>query len=251
MARPTKQGIDYFSLDVNFDDKTELYLIETEAIGLAVMITLWQLIYQNEGYYINYTDDLHLLIKRRINVDINTIDECINTMFKRCILNQPLYEKYGILTSKAIQKRYFDAAKRKKVVKVDKKYLLINLSNYENIVNININTIDVNINTIDVVGNATKEEVEGEVKEEGDKVTSKKRKTQIPKNYSLSEKHINYAKSKGFPTETIPEIFEKFCNHHASKGSTFLDWDRAWYTWVQNQIQFYGIPKPEKEGWDI
>ncbi len=36
MARPAKQGIDYFPLDVDFDDKIEMYLIEKEAVGLAV-----------------------------------------------------------------------------------------------------------------------------------------------------------------------------------------------------------------------
>jgi hypothetical protein len=166
MGRLTKQGIDYFPLDVQFDDKSELYLIEKEAVGLAVMITLWQIIYQNEGYFINNSSDLHLLIKRRINVNINDINDCINAMLKRGILDARLYEKHGILTSKAIQKRYFDAAKRKKEVRVIRAFIVTNLDSYTNLINVDINNIDVDINGINVGGNATKEEEEEEGKEE-------------------------------------------------------------------------------------
>jgi len=150
MGRLTKQGIDYFSIDVQFDDKTELYLIEKEGIGLAVLITLWQLIYQNEGYYIKASDDIALLIKRRINVDINAINACIKTALKRGIFDANSYEKYNILTSKAIQKRYFDAAKRKKEVNVIKEIVLVSLTDYKNIINVNINGINVDINRVNV-----------------------------------------------------------------------------------------------------
>jgi len=130
------------------------------------MITLWQIIYQNEGYFINNSSDLHLLIKRRINVNINEINDCINAMLKRGILDACLYEKYGILTSKAIQKRYFDAAKRKKEVRVIRAFIVTNLDSYTNLINVDINNIDVDINGINVGGNATKEEEEEEGKEE-------------------------------------------------------------------------------------
>ena len=58
MGRLTKQGIEYFSLDCQFEDKLELFILEKEAVGLAVFITLLQLIYQNEGYYIVNGKDL-------------------------------------------------------------------------------------------------------------------------------------------------------------------------------------------------
>ena len=75
MARPTKQGINYFPLDCAFDNKTEMYLMETGANGLAVIVTLWQMIYSNNGYYVDNCDDLKLLIKRRIDVGINEVSD--------------------------------------------------------------------------------------------------------------------------------------------------------------------------------
>ena len=155
MGRMTKQGIDYFSLDVQFDDKLELYLLEHESNGLAVFIVLLQLIYSNEGYYTTNGKDLALLIKKRINLDIDIITSCINAMISREIFDKDLYKKYNILTSRGIQKRFFDAAKRKKEVRVIREYLLTDINVYTNL-------ISVNINNKNVSNNATKEEEEEE-----------------------------------------------------------------------------------------
>lgn len=158
MARPTKQGIDYFPLDCQFDDKIEMYILEKEANGLAVLICIWQIIYSNEGYYTVNSNDLLLLVKKRINVGINEVKDCINLCLQRGIFDKNLNQKFNILTSKAIQKRYFEAARKKKIVQFDIKYIL--------------NGVNVGINAINVAGNATnvKEEEEGEeeVKEEGE-----------------------------------------------------------------------------------
>ena len=143
MARPIKQGIDYFPLDCQFDPKTEMYLVETESNGLSVLITLWQLIYAHEGYYINVDEDLHLLVKKRVNVGINEVNDCINVAIKRNLFNKKLFDKYKILTSHAIQKRFFDIAKRKKMIQFDHRYI--------------INGINVSNNMVDVCENATKE----------------------------------------------------------------------------------------------
>jgi len=167
MARPTKQGIDYFPLDCQFDNNIEMLLIEKGANGLAVLISIWQMIYSNEGYYILDNKDLHLLIKRKIGVDINDVSDCINVCLSRNIFSEKLHKKHKILTSRATQKRYFDAAKKKKGVNVNKELLLIDVSVYENLVYSNANGDKSS-------GNATKEEVDVKVniKEKVDSIFS-------------------------------------------------------------------------------
>ncbi len=162
MARPTKQGIDYFPLDCRFDDKTEMFLIEKGAKGLAVLVSIWQMIYSNNGYYVENNEDLHLLIKRKIDVDVNSINDCINVGLRRGLFSSDMHEKHGILTSKAVQRRYFDAARRKKEVAINGKYLLISVDSYENIVNVDNNSTNER-------GNATnvKEKVKVKVKVKG------------------------------------------------------------------------------------
>jgi len=153
VARPTKQGIDYFPLDVQFDDKIELLIADKGAIALSILITIWQLIYQNEGYYIANNNDLLLLVRRRIMVDVETVRAIVDSSIERGIFNKEMCEMHKILTSKALQKRYFVAAKLKKVININKNYLLIGIND------------DGNSNCLWVndIGNATNVEVEVEV----------------------------------------------------------------------------------------
>ena len=161
MARPTKQGIDYFPLDVEWDQKHELYALETEAEGIGILITIWQMIYKNEGYYIPNGKDLLLVIKKRTSKPIDLIQECITKAIDRGVFNEDIHDKFNVLTSKALQKRFFTAAKQKKVIYYDPKFVLVDVSIYDNLVSINVNPLKSH-------GNATnvEVEVEEEVEEE-------------------------------------------------------------------------------------
>lgn len=156
MARPTKQGVDYFPVDCQWDDKIELLIAEKGALSIAVLVTVWQLVYQNDGYFIQYSQDLFLLIKRRLMVEPEEIQEIIDSAIKRNIFDKEIFTKYNILTSRAIQKRYFIAAKKKKEISIVENYLCKGVSAPENSTS----------SKIDSAGNTTKEEVEVEEEEE-------------------------------------------------------------------------------------
>lgn len=162
MARPTKQGIDYFPLDVQFDDKVELFIAETGAEGLGVLITIWQLIYQNEGYYIAAGDDISLLVRRRIMSEIDVINSAIESAVFRGVFDKSLYDTHKILTSVAIQKRYFIGAKQKKSVSIVENYICSGVTMSGNVVFITGNATKVEVEVKEDV----KEEVEEKVKEE-------------------------------------------------------------------------------------
>ena len=70
MGRPTKQGVDYFPLDTSMDMDINLFIADTGASGFGVLIATWQLIYKENGYYINYSDDLFLMIRRMLMVGL-------------------------------------------------------------------------------------------------------------------------------------------------------------------------------------
>lgn len=170
MARPTKQGLDYFPLDVQFDDKIELLIAEVGSDALSVLITVWQLIYQNNGYYIEDNTDLCLLVRRRIMLDIDIIALVISKAIDRNIFDKAVHSAHKILTSKAIQKRYFIASIRKKSVSVCNNYILIDVSAYINLVPVGVN----------VSINATNVDVDVEVNEDVDE-EEKAKKTKQPK----------------------------------------------------------------------
>ena len=127
MGRPIKTGLTYFPMDVNIDDNLELLEAEHGLVGFAIIVKIWQKIYSN-GYYIEWDDDNVLLFSKRINTEIITVNSVINTCFKRNLLDKKMFEKYKILTSTGIQKRYFEACRASKRINITaiEQYLLVN-----------------------------------------------------------------------------------------------------------------------------
>ena len=118
MGRHIKIGLDYFPLDVNIDDNLELIEAEHGLSGFAIVVKLWQKIYSN-GYYIEWNPDSVLLFSKKINSELTLINSVLNSCFIRKIFDKNLYERYGILTSSGIQKRYLLAcsqSKRKSII---------------------------------------------------------------------------------------------------------------------------------------
>lgn len=71
--------------------------------------------------------------------------------------------------------------------------------------------------------------------------------TSWPDGFSLTPSLRQYALSKG--VSDPEDAWEHFGNYHQAKGSRFMDWQRAWYTWCQNQKNFtrYGSRSGQKD----
>jgi hypothetical protein len=91
--------------------------------GFAVYVKLLQKIY-SEGYFYYLGQDELLLTSKRINVDINSLNVIINCCIKRNLFNDVLFDKYNILTSQGIQKRFIEATLRRKEVEIIDQYWL-------------------------------------------------------------------------------------------------------------------------------
>jgi len=77
------------------------------------------------------------------------------------------------------------------------------------------------------------------------------RKATFPPNFVLDDACRRYAAERGFGEPEVERMFERFKNHHTSKGSTFVDWMAAWRTWVGNQVEFDKARQPAKSvTWD-
>ncbi len=120
-----KSGIDYFPLDVSLDEKWELIEAEFGLNGFAVVVKLFQRIYGQHGYYCEWTDEVALLFSKQCGLGGNAVSEIMRASVRRGIFDKDLFEKYQILTSSGIQKRYFGAVSRRKQVEVINEYLLV------------------------------------------------------------------------------------------------------------------------------
>ena len=215
MARPTKQGIDYFPLDSSFDDDMSLFIADAGSSGLGILITIWQMIYSGKGYYIEYDNKLPLKVKLKCFSGVDNVVSVVEKAISAGIFSEEMAKK-KILTSSGIQKRFFIAARKKKEVIVARKYLLISIDSYDNL-------IDAAGKRVLVARNATKEEGEEEEEEKEKEGTfknvilSEDEKKKLKKRFNSSTEYkINslseYMKSKGI----------KYKSHYA----TILHWDR-------------------------
>lgn len=160
MARKVKEGLDYFTLDCNMNDKIKLIEAEFGIKAFAIIVKLYQKIYSERGYYCEWNEDVALLFIASLGgnsgVSKSLIDIILAASIRRGIFSQELYENFGILTSKRIQEQYFDAVSRREKVEVEKEYLLVKVC--KNMVIVNNNSINVDINSQNVSNNSQSRE---------------------------------------------------------------------------------------------
>ena len=120
-----KSGIDFFPLDVTLDTKFELIEAEYGLTGFGVVVHLLQEIYGKAGYYIEWTEEVALLFARKVGLGGSVVSEIIEASIRRGMFDKEKYDKYHVLTSRGIQKRYFEAVSRRKTLEVDYNILLV------------------------------------------------------------------------------------------------------------------------------
>ena len=141
-----KSGIDFFPLDVSLDSKFQLIEAEFGLTGFGVIVRLLQKIYGEAGYYIEWTDDVALLFAQKdCGLGGNVVSEIVSASIKRGMFHPGIYDKYHVLTSRGIQKRYFEAVKRRKELTVWGDILLLDSSLLPK--NVNIERKNANISS--------------------------------------------------------------------------------------------------------
>ncbi len=178
MGRKFKEGLDYFELDCQMDDKIKLIQAEFGLKGFAVVVKLFQRIYGERGYYCEWNEDSILLFTSENGLSSENkflIQDITEACIRRGLFSEKLYREYGILTSHGIQERYLNAVSRRESVKLEKAYLLVDV--VKNNISVDRNKINVNRNG----ENADRNEQSREEKsrEEKEKILEKKAASQV------------------------------------------------------------------------
>lgn len=142
MARPIKQGIDYFPVDVGFLQDIKIRKI-TRACGISaipILLSLLISIFRDEGYYVGWDDEMSFLIADSVGVSEGAVIETVNKAVQVDFFNANMFNTYGILTSAGIQRRFFKAVERRKEVCYDARFLLISENVSNNPVNVSNNS---------------------------------------------------------------------------------------------------------------
>ena len=112
MARPIKQGLDYYPLDVGFlqDVKIRRIMRACGIQSIPVLISLLANIYRNDGYFLRWSPDMSFLIADELGVSEGAVTATVDKAVQVDFFNANMYECYGVLTSEGIQSRFFAAA---------------------------------------------------------------------------------------------------------------------------------------------
>jgi hypothetical protein len=225
MARPVKEGLDYFPLDTDIDqdDKVIIIIAKYGMQGFGILIKLLMEIYKN-GYSYPWTEKEQIIFSSRVSVDINSIKEIVNDCIKWGLFNQKVFDEYEILTSKGIQERYLLATSRR--------------------VNIDIND-GIRLVSVDINPKSVEKTLTESTQKKGNKIKSNKTK----KDNTKKDKKIHYAEFVSMTLEEyeklisehgeakVKEMINVLDNYKGAKGTTYKSDYRAILNWVVDRVK--------------
>lgn len=129
MARPKREGLNYFPFDVDFFEDPKLLNIEEEhgykGGYIAARFLCW--IYR-AGYFTHWDENSAVAMAKKIGNGVTSQDikGVLPSLLKYGFLDQGMYDSHGILTSHGIQVRWDEISRgAKRRGRIDEKYNLI------------------------------------------------------------------------------------------------------------------------------
>lgn len=231
MARPKKQGIDYFPFDVDFlgDIKVRKIMRAHGLKSIPILIYLLSSIYRDEGYYVKWDEDMAFLTADTLGVSEEYVLEVLRKSLKVDFFSQEKFDEYSILTSNGIQKRFRTATERRLNADMISGYCIHKEESEE--VNV-YNNIDYCIQKHDTT------EVNVDDNEQS-KVKKSKEKESINNNNMDTLEHVQESDSVAkVPKRVIVEDFEKLWSLYPKKQKkdvAFKAYERAIKKGVTNK----------------
>lgn len=238
-----KSGIDYFPLDVSLDKKFELIEAEFGLTGFGVVVHLLQEIYGKEGYYIEWTEEVALLFARRYGLGGGVVSEIVEASVRRGMFDKEIYDKYRVLTSKGIQKRYFEAVSRRKSLEVDYNILLVDPTQICKDVNISAKNVNISSENADISEQSKVEKSkvkESKVKKSKECANAHSMRAReeefdlfwraYPKKRNKADALSAFLKIKGVSVQTILDAIErlKSCPEWQEQNGRFIPYPAKW-----------------------
>lgn len=108
MARPQKDGLDYFPFDVDFMKDTKVRRIARTfgCTGTMAIVMLFTDIYRTRGYYMNWDEDTCFDLSETLQCEPELAAKIVDACVLAKIFNVDLFQDKAVLTSAAIQLRY-------------------------------------------------------------------------------------------------------------------------------------------------
>ena len=137
MARPLKDGVDYFPKDTGFynDDKVKLLRAEFGAKGMYLLDYLLCEIYGKNGYFIKWDKSRCFLVSDGAGCGCSPeyISEFISGALRCSFFDERVFKVFGILTSAGIQRRYIRMFNSRDYISVIEEYWLLDVNDRKDV----------------------------------------------------------------------------------------------------------------------
>lgn len=157
MAGKPKKRIDYagWSVDIFSNDVKIDKLLDAQGwVGFGIYFYLCQMAFGGEGYYYEWGYDLCASTARKMGggVGAGTVKETVDYCLQIGLFDKGLFDRWGVLTSRGIQKSYLVVLKSKnrKGTEIYKEYWLLDISkkeDYQGVVFIRKNSQSLGVNS--------------------------------------------------------------------------------------------------------
>lgn len=130
MVRPMKQGLDYFPMDVSFtrDVKVRRVHMACGMESIGILVYLLSLIYRDQGYYEKWDEELRFLTAMDLHLAESLVEQVVQKAAQVGFFDGELLADWGILTSAGIQERFLAATRKRKVRRLIREYLLVDVA---------------------------------------------------------------------------------------------------------------------------
>ena len=137
MARPLKDGVDYFPKDTDFygDDKVRLLRAEFQSKGMYLLDYLLCDLYGKNGYFIRWGKDKCYLVSDGAGCGCapNFVEEFVNRCVACSFFDERVYNVFGVLTSSGIQRRYIRMFNSRPDIPMIKEYWLLDVNDKKDV----------------------------------------------------------------------------------------------------------------------
>ncbi|WP_053084433.1 Lin1244/Lin1753 domain-containing protein [Companilactobacillus ginsenosidimutans] len=218
MARPIKNGMDYFPLDVDFptNEKVEAIMGEFGSEGVVAFLYLLSAIYRN-GYFLKWDRLSQMQLVNRIDgMTIEKMDQLINRLISYDTFSEEAFEEYQILTSKRVQATFLEATKRRK--EQPKLRYLVNDDNnlVSSVVNVDNNPSSSGVN-VDI-------STQSKVKERKEKKSKQKQSKEIgPPAVAFQKTLTVYQQNIGVLNPLVQQNIEYRINDFVNQGTNEIE----------------------------
>ena len=240
MAASFKEGLSYFPLNVDIDQDDKIYFIEAKhgPIAFAIIIKLYMRIYK-QGYYCRWTDQEVIIFAKQTSFGIDKLRTVVSECLEQNLFDKGLFEKYNILTSRGIQRRFSEITKRRKVSTIDNRFCNFG-------VNVNIQDSNVSNHPSNADISKQREGKGREVKESKVKKSKiKKRKIKKRKENTLLQLFESIQKKFSIPELKYKDEFIDHWTEKNPKGrlerwemEKVFDVSRRFKKWLRNKKEW-------------